>query len=124
MCLHLIKAVGHTHVRGVWSSRFFLVIFLFVSVVPFVLRLVFVTRGLVPGGGRVAMLFVVASRAELGGGFLVDAGEVSEVQQQRGGEAAESCHVEGQRLAGFQVVQRSVTRRPESWEALIEGSGE
>lgn len=55
------------------------------------------------------MLLFVASRAELSGGFLVDAGKVCEVQQQRGGEATETRHVEGQRLAGFQVVQWSVT---------------
>lgn len=56
------------------------------------------------GRGRVAVLLLVAPCAELSSGVLVDAGEVGEVQQQRGGEATETGHVEGQRLAGFQVV--------------------
>lgn len=75
-----------------------------------------------PSAGCIAMLLVVASRTELSGSILMDAGKVGEIQQQRGSEATEACHVEGQRLARFQVVQWSVTRRPKSWEALIEGS--
>lgn len=50
---------------------------------------------------------------------LVDGGEIGEVEEQGSGEASEACHVKGQRLAGLQVVQGSVTRRPESWEALM-----
>lgn len=114
----LVQTVGHPEVGGgaVSSGRSFLV--------SFVLRSLLAARRLVPRGRGVAVLLLVAARAELGGRLLVDAGEVGEVEQQRGGEAAETSHVEGQRLAGLQVVERRVTRRPESWEALIGRSGE
>ena len=80
------------------------------------------------GGGRVvsagaAVLLVVAPGAQLGG-VLVDAGQVGEVQQEGGGQAAEARHVKGEGLAGLQVVQRRVTRRPKSWEAFNQDQSE
>lgn len=73
-------------------------------------RTVLTARGLVAGGRGVAVSLLVAPGAELGRRVLVDAGEACEVQEERGGQAAQAAHVERQRLAGLQVVKRRVAR--------------